>query len=238
MSRWALSMTSERSVVVRVLEGHGDRADTAALAEWIEANLIDGVRSVLPASSGVLIEFDVLHRPGTQQLGRVAELIELYEHELPGCLQQRVMPRTRIIPVCYDERHAPDLVRAAETLGIGRDEIVDRHASGRYMVETVGFMPGFGYLSGLDDSLRLPRLDSPRTRVPAGSVAIAESLTGVYPHQSAGGWHLIGRTPKALFDPKKTEPSILRVGDTVRFVPISGSEFEHWGAPAAGGKNG
>lgn len=132
------------------------------------------------------------------------------------------------IPVCYEAEMAPDLHDAAGELGLSVDELVQRHSAARYTVAMIGFAPGFPYLLGLPESLALPRLSTPRTRVPAGSVAIGGQQTGIYPRESPGGWRLLGRTPLLLFDAARAAPSLLAPGDQVRFQRIDSSAFEHW----------
>lgn len=135
--------------------------------------------------------------------------------------QQRIVE----IPVAYGGDFGPDLESAAAELGLGADALARRHAEGDYRVAMIGFAPGFPYLSGLDPALALPRLPSPRTRVPAGSVAIGGEQTGVYPRDSPGGWRILGRTPLVLFDPLREPPSLLTPGDRVRFVAIEADTF-------------
>lgn len=135
------------------------------------------------------------------------------------------------IPVCYDSEMAPDLVQAASELGLGIEELIQRHCAADYSVAMIGFAPGFPYLLGLPESLALPRLATPRTRVPAGSVAIGGNQAGIYPRESPGGWRLLGRTPLLLFDPARTAPSLLAPGDRVRFQRIDLAEFERMASP-------
>jgi KipI family sensor histidine kinase inhibitor len=113
----------------------------------------------------------------------------------------------------------PDLEYVAHQTGLSPGEVIDRHAGRTYQVLLLGFVPGFAYLGELDPALRLPRRETPRERVPAGSVAIAGAQTGIYPAETPGGWHLIGRTAARLFDPGRDPPALLAVGDQVRFVP-------------------
>jgi len=120
------------------------------------------------------------------------------------------------IEVRYD---GADLAEVARLARLSPEEVVELHAGSGYTVAFVGFLPGFAYLLGLDARLHVPRLAEPRTRVPAGSVAIAGPYSGVYPHESPGGWRLLGRTAAALFDAERTPPALLAVGDRVRFVP-------------------
>ncbi len=122
------------------------------------------------------------------------------------------------IPVRYD---GADLAAVAEATGLSEDEVVSVHTGPEYTVAFTGFAPGFGYLTGLDSRLRLPRRESPRTRVPAGSVAVAGEFTGVYPRSSPGGWHLLGRTTATLWDPSRETPALLRPGTPVRFDAVS-----------------
>jgi KipI family sensor histidine kinase inhibitor len=129
------------------------------------------------------------------------------------------------IPVRYGDEFGADLDDAAAALGLDRDTLIARHCAPLYTVAMLGFAPGFPYLLGLDASLALPRLATPRTRVPAGSVGIGGAQTGIYPRESPGGWRLIGRTPLRLFDPGREHPSLLAPGDRVRFVAIDDARF-------------
>ena len=107
----------------------------------------------------------------------------------------------------------------AQLCALSVEEVVARHLAAAYTVAFLGFSPGFGYLLGLDPQLVVPRLERPRTRVPAGTVAIAGPYSGVYPRESPGGWRLIGATDATLFDAARTPPALLAAGDAVRFVP-------------------
>ena len=129
------------------------------------------------------------------------------------------------IPVSYGGTHGEDLDATANELGIAPAELIARHAEATYTVAMIGFAPGFPYLSGLDPTLALSRLATPRTRVPAGSVAIGGAQTGIYPRESPGGWRLLGRTPLRLFDAQRDPPSLLAPGDHVRFVGIDADAF-------------
>jgi len=125
------------------------------------------------------------------------------------------------IPVVYD---GEDLAEVAERTGLEVEEVVARHSGRDYRVWLLGFAPGFPYLGVLDETLHLPRRTTPRARVAAGSVAIAGAQTGIYPSESAGGWHVIGRTAWTLFDPVAAEPFLLRPGNTVRFVAVGAGD--------------
>ncbi len=135
--------------------------------------------------------------------------------------------RRRIeIPVCYDADFALDLARVEAETNLSADTIIGLHSSAEFVVACVGFMPGFPFLAGLPEKLRTTRLVTPRTKVPAGSVAIARTQAGVYPVESPGGWNLIGRTPLRLFDANANPPALLQAGDRVRFRGITRNEFE------------
>jgi inhibitor of KinA len=132
------------------------------------------------------------------------------------------------IPVCYVADLALDLEEVARHAQLTADEVVRRHSATEYRVQCVGFTPGFPFLSGLPAELSTPRRASPRSKVPAGSVAIGGAQTGIYPLRSPGGWNIIGRTPLALFDVRRDPPVLLQAGDRVRFRPISREEFDSW----------
>ena len=133
------------------------------------------------------------------------------------------------IPVCYGGEFGPDLDDVARAHETTADAIVAEHTSRDYVVAMIGFLPGFPYLEGLGEALHTPRRDTPRTNVPAGSVGIGGASTGIYPFASPGGWHVIGRTPRTLFDPQRTPASLLAAGDRVRFMQISPSEWREHG---------
>jgi KipI family sensor histidine kinase inhibitor len=128
-------------------------------------------------------------------------------------------PRSVEIPVRYGGESGPDLADVAAHTGLTPERVIEMHAAGDYLVYFVGFMPGFAYLGGLAPELSTPRLSAPRTKVRAGSVAIGGNQTGVYPMESPGGWRIIGHTSAKLFDPAAAEPTLLKMGDHVRFTP-------------------
>jgi KipI family sensor histidine kinase inhibitor len=141
-------------------------------------------------------------------------------------------PRIVEVPVCYGGDVGPDLEALASHAKLDAAQVVERHAAATYTVAMLGFAPGFPYLSGLDPALQMPRRASPRTRVPAGSVAIGGAQTGIYPSELPGGWQIIGRTPLALFDARRDPPSLLMPGDRVRFVAIDAAALAVRGARA------
>lgn len=137
-------------------------------------------------------------------------------------------PETRLveIPVCYGGDLGPDLDGVGAHAGLETEQVIAIHSGRDYLVHMIGFAPGFPYLGGMSERIATPRRDTPRQAVPAGSVGIAGAQTGVYPIETPGGWQLIGRTPLHLFRPTQDEPSLLRPGDTVRFVVIDRDVFD------------
>jgi len=176
------------------------------------------VRNVHPAYASVLVTFD-------PRVATPAEVVAA----LSACLQHVrdvTLPAARSveIPVCY--AFGIDLDAVASHHGISTEDIVRLHTSVSYQVRFLGFSPGFPYLSGLPPQLATPRLATPRTHVPAGSVAIGGAQTGVYPLATPGGWRIIGRTPRCLFDPDRSPPALLQMGDRITFRSITRAEFD------------
>lgn len=130
------------------------------------------------------------------------------------------------VPVCYGGDRGPDLDDVCRLLGMDRAAFIERHTSGEYRVDMLGFTPGFAFIGGLDDRLRVPRRKEPRQRVAAGSVGIADGRTGLYAMASPGGWTLVGRTPMALFDAHADEPFLLAAGMRVRFHAVAADAFD------------
>lgn len=136
--------------------------------------------------------------------------------------------RTVDIPVCYGGEYGPDLEFVARINGLTAEEVIRIHASGDYLVYMIGFAPGFPYVGGMSKRIAAPRRETPRLKIPAGSVGIAGEQTGIYPIETPGGWRIIGRTPVRLFDPGADPPSLLKAGDRIKFFPISAEEFKKW----------
>lgn len=200
----------------------GDNARVHALSAQLRANAPPWLVDLVPAyaSLGVFFDPTVIDADTVRAslLAAAGALSAQPATALPAS-------RTIEVPVAYGGEFGADLHEAAAMLGMPPETLVARHSAGRYTVAMIGFAPGFPYLSGLDPALALPRLSTPRTQVPAGSVAIGGAQTGIYPRESPGGWRILGRTPLVLFDPLRTQPSTLQPGDQVRFRPIDAATF-------------
>ena len=203
-----------------------------AVAARLASHPLPGLIELVPAFASVAVHYDPARvpndRPGVGRgvarspYVRFAEAVEaaltnLGDEPLPA-------PRTFDIPVRYGGDEGPDLALVAQAHGLTADEVVRLHTGGTYRVYMLGFAPGFAYLGGLPEVLATPRRDEPRTAVPAGSVGIGGSQTGIYPLVSPGGWQIIGRTSVSLFDPRRTPPTLLAIGDVVRFHAVASDE--------------
>ena len=192
----------------------------ALAAAVLAAAAIPGLFDAVPAYRTLLLRFDPLSDAADALPALIERLVATLE------VAPSAAGRTISLPVRYGGEDGPDLDAVAAHTGLSAAEVVRLHAAASYTVEFLGFSPGFPYLSGLPDILATPRLPSPRTRIPAGSVAIGGGQTGFYPLPSPGGWRLIGRIPSLAFDPARPETLPCAPGDTIRFVPISGPGIE------------
>ncbi len=179
----------------------------------------------VPAYASLLLRFDALDWSDDVAVDPQKSLRDTVLAALAGDAEAPAPTREHVIPVCYGGNHGPDLGDVASHSGLSSDEVIARHVGAGYQVAMIGFAPGFPYLLGLDPTLAMPRRRDPRQRVPAGSVAIGGSQTGVYPEPLPGGWQLIGRTPLRLFDVSAERPSLLAAGDRVRFCAMDDDEF-------------
>lgn len=187
-----------------------------SLADALAERALPGVESLVPTVASLLVVFDPL------QLAWEALHAEVHLLLRTITPAPEIPERIVTIPVRYGGDDGPDLPDVAATLGLSQQEVVALHCSQVHRVMMVGFAPGFPYLGPLPSALAIPRRTTPRTAVPAGSVAIAAGLTGIYPTRLPGGWHLIGRTTRSLFNPQDAPPALLAAGDGVRFVPLPG----------------
>ncbi len=193
-------------------------AQVHALARSIERMGIPGLEDLVIAYSTLLIQYD----PLTLRLEDVDRAVRGAVEA--GLETQQQETRIVEIPTVYGGCYGPDVPDIARRVGMTEEEVIRLHSGATYTVYMLGFAPGFPYLGGMPERLALPRLETPRERVPAGTVAIANQTT-IYVLESPGGWHWVGRTPLKLFDPSNDPPTYLSAGDRVRFVPITEEEY-------------
>ncbi|MCA1769195.1 MAG: allophanate hydrolase subunit 1 [Halomonas sp.] len=194
------------------------------LARRCEAAFGDALVDLVPSYTTLLVVFDPLRLSPEEARRRLLTLLgDLAPDE------QVDAGEVRELTTWYDERVGPDLGRVAEHTGLSVAAVIDCHAGTLYRVFALGFAPGFAFMGLLDERLEVPRLTTPRQRVPVNSVAIAGRQTAAYPAVTPGGWNLLGRTSARLFDRDREGFSLLAVGDRVRFVPVDRQAFEAQG---------
>lgn len=194
----------------------------AACSRYLETELGAIALDAVAGWDTLLIHYDVRRIGYHSLVARLQPLIECWQAGLQSGGEQDDANRHHVLPVWYC---GEDLEEVAAATGLAVHEVIEVHASAEYFVGAVGFAPGFAYMGGLDRRLMLPRRTSPRTTVPKGSVAITEGQTSIYPEQSPGGWHLLGRCPLRLYDPERSAPGRFSVGDRVSFMAIDGQLF-------------
>ena len=208
MSDWKVEFASDSSLRVAGQSGDAIGAAFERLRDdWDVINLH-------PAYETLTLDFDPLLVSPPVFKARIEALLETLD------ASQAASPRTVEIPVRYGGTDGPDLEDVARLTKLDPAEVVRLHTAPLYTVRFLGFAPGFPYLTGLATELECARRESPRTRVPAGSVAIAARQTGIYPEESPGGWQILGRTETELFSPERERPTLLTPGDRVKFVAI------------------
>jgi len=207
---------SDRALLVVFDDAITDAAgrDVRVLEAWLREDPPEGLVDLTPAYASLLVRYDPL------RCDPDAWASELIRRAATLSGRPDRMPRTFEIPVRYGGENGLDLEDVARATGLSEREVIDAHAEGRYEVRFIGFAPGFPYLAGLPARLHTPRKETPRERVPAGSVAIAGAQAGIYPFRSPGGWNVIGRTTFPLFDREPGGGATLAAGDRLRFVPV------------------
>ncbi len=191
-----------------------------AIDDAHRAGNVTGLVELVPTFRSLLVSYDPLV---TRRRTIQAEVMAV----AAACSDAPVTAaRSWRLPVCYDDDLGPDIDAVCRAAGLSRAEMIAVHTGTDYFVYMLGFMPGFAYMGDIPEPLRLPRRSTPRVKVPAGSVAVAGSLGAVYPWDSPGGWHLLGRTPVTFFDPARTPPSLLAPGDSVRFHAVERADYE------------
>lgn len=193
-------------------------ADAQALAAWLRET--GSWVEVIPGIASVVVRFDA-----ALQDGEIAQQVlgEALGGEVPAL---QVPDKLVEIPVVYGGKYGPDLEAVSQATGLSPEELIEIHTASEHTVDMIGFTPGFAFVSGLDDRFSIPRREEPRQHVEAGSVGVADGRTGLYAMASPGGWHIIGRTPCQLFDPKAEDPFVLSAGVRVRFKAVTSMDID------------
>lgn len=195
------------------------------LAEAIRRRRVEWIVDVVPALGSLALHFD------PERYSLAIAPLEAATALVKECLARRLpdlfgLVRTVDVPVCHDPEFGPDLAEVAERCRMTRDEVIRLHCASPHRVLMVGFAPGHPYIGGLDERLSVPRRTTPRPIVVAGSIAIANTQSVVYPFSISGGWSILGRTPLSIFDARREPPALMAPGDRVRFAAISREEFD------------
>ncbi len=198
--------------------------------EVLDRAAIPGITGLAPTYRSILVYYDPMKIPLQDLKQRLSALSRESTEQAPS--------KAKVVEVttAYGGEFGPDLEFVASHSHLSPEEVIEIHGGTDYLVYMLGFNPGFPYLGGMSERIATPRLSTPRVKIPAGSVGIAESQTGVYPLESPGGWRLIGRTPIRIFDPQRDPPVIMEAGDFVRFVPIDESGYREIKAMAEAGR--
>ena len=192
------------------------------LVDFLDRRNDTGIIEILPTYRSLLISYNPLEI----SFGKLKEIIELAFKNSETNESKSFFREIVEIPVLYGGELGPDLDFVANYNQLSSEEVVKIHSNEEYLIYMIGFTPGFPYVGGMSEKIATPRLQTPRTKIPAGSVGIAASQTGIYPVESPGGWQLIGRTPLRLFDYRKENPFLLDAGHYLSFKPIDQNEFK------------
>lgn len=215
-------ISSDRSVCVEFGNEISEELNQQvnAYAQAVTEAAIPGIVELVPTYRSLcvhyepeLIDYSHLYSRLKRLLGQLTHVTQAPQEEIH-------------IPVLYGGDFGPDLPHVAALHGLAEEEVIRLHCAPSYLIYMMGFLPGFCYLGGLDERIATPRLQTPRSSIPAGSVGIAGSQTGIYPLDSPGGWQLIGRTPLKLYDPHRSQPILLRSGMRLKYDPIDRQEFD------------
>ncbi len=199
------------------------------IREKADSRAFHGLTDIVPGLCSVLFHYD----PVIITAAELKQKVSLHLEQLD--LSQQTPTRLWRLPVCYDEEFAPDLKDVISKTNLTPNELISLHTGRILEVAIMGFLPGLGYLTGVDDTLHLPRRSEPRTFVPQGSVGLAMDQTVIYPLNSPGGWNLIGRMPIPLFDQKRENPILFSAGDQVSFYAVSKDKYEELAASCVDG---
>ncbi|MBB3699840.1 5-oxoprolinase subunit PxpB [Flammeovirga yaeyamensis] len=188
-----------------------------AYYQYLSNRHLEGITSLIPAYTSITIQFDD-DLINFSSLSEIIQSIDIHKKE------NQPLQRIVEIPVCYDTTLGLDLEEVSQQLDVSIDEIIELHTSNLYTVYMLGFSPGFMYLGGLDPRLFIPRKSTPRLKIPAGAVGLADQQTGIYPQATPGGWQIIGQTPLSIFE--VNQPPKVKMGDKVKFEIIDLSTFQ------------
>lgn len=222
-----LSSLGDAAVLIR-FDGSPEHTRTA-VARCIQAlhtRPPAGVTDVVPSFATVAVFYDPV-RVAHERGGSASRVIQAWIEERISVASEAAVEggREYVVPVAFGGAFGQDLGEVSRRTGFSPEEVVTRYCAASYEVRAVGFSPGFPYLGGLPSELSVPRRETPRTSVAAGSVGIGGHQTGIYGITTPGGWNLIGRTSWVLFDPSLAAPCLFRVGDRVRFTPVDEPRF-------------
>ena len=219
---YSVAVAGENSLIIYFSRKSGDAPATAITrkAEALKDIMGDLIIDLVPSHNSLLLIYDPLKVDHVTVGAKLAVSLESIPEPSESDQGELV-----VLPVYYSEESGPDLQALCDFTGLSSSEIISIHKGTDYRVCAIGFAPGFGYLAEVDRRISKPRLETPRLNVPAGSVAIADHQTAVYPSSSPGGWNLIGLCPTEMFDPRKNPPTPFRVGDRVRFEEITRDEY-------------
>ena len=201
----------------------------SATVKLLKMQQIEGIVDMIPAYASLLVQYNPLVIRYEEIYKRVSAIVKM--DTKVESMEKKVWE----IPVLYGGELGPDFSYVAEHAGISGEELIRLHREKDYLVYMLGFLPGFTYLGGLEEKLHTPRLENPRVKIPAGSVGIGGSQTGVYPVDSPGGWQLIGRTPVKMYDPEKQDPILVQAGEYIHFYPIRDAEYARISEAVASG---
>ncbi len=217
-----IAPASDRTLLIKFGDDHSPKIQKAVfqLSHYLLNNPLEGILNIHPGYTSIMVAVDVEKKSIQSVQKSLQQVIKnARAMELPG-------PVLVDIPVLYGGQHGPDINKVAEHSDLSKKEVIAMHSSGDFQVSFIGFTPGFPYISGMDETLVTPRFKNPRKNVPAGSIGIGGNQTGIYPLLSPGGWNLIGQTPLQIFDIKHPEKALIKMGDRIKFNPISKAEFE------------
>lgn len=214
---WTVSVLGEKALILKPQEDDFELSLIHLGTEVLEKSGSPQITDIVPAYNSIALIFDRLVEDPEHHIDKI-------QSQLNRQSDPEISPKTHNVPVCYEL--GLDWEEVQKHTSLKKKEIVDKHIGGDYTVAMMGFIPGFLYLSGLDDKISCPRKAEPRTKIPGGSVGIAGNQTGIYSLESPGGWQIIGRTPDSFFDPKMDPPSEVKPGDKVEFYRISEAKFK------------